>query len=255
MRINLFNYRRTNPPLWLERNAWFRKLYVFRQLYLVRHKKKLYSDTDIMINRLVSELAKAAQLPEKGFFVDVGCLHPTKINTTYTLYRRGWSGVNVDADSIKIDAFNIKRPRDINIACAISDRAGEMTFWRRGLWSGRSSLEDHSSLGWKPCTVAADTLTSVLAKTRYSGQPIDFLSIDAEGHDAQVLKSLDFDIYKPKIVCIETWTNGLDKVMREEMYIFLTRMGYVLINWIDRNLLFLRSDCAARWKPHAPQKG
>lgn len=254
MRINILNFRRTNPPLWLERNALFRKLYVLRQLYLVRHRKKLYSDTDIIIHRLVSELTDAAQLPTKGFYVDVGCLHPTKINTTYTLYRRGWSGINIDADSIKIAAFDIKRPRDINIACAISDRTGEMTFWRRGLWSGRSSLEDHSQLGWKPYKVTADTLTNILGRTRYTGQLIDFLSIDVEGHDTQVLKSLDFGLYKPKIVCIETWTNGLDQVMREEVYRFLTGMGYVLINWVDRNLLFLRSDCAAKWAPHTPQK-
>lgn len=236
------NYKRTNPPLWLERNRFFRKLYVLRRL--LHHTRKGYhSDTDSFIRKAcVKHLQSRGVTSKRGFFVDVGCCHPVKGNTTYVLYKRGWRGINIDIDEIKIEAFNLRRPQDINIACAVSEKIGELKYWRKGLWSIYNSLELKEQ-GFREMTVKTDTLTNLIDSTTYKDCPIDFLSVDAEGHDLAVLRSLDFDRYCPKMVCVETWDANLNDVMQSELYAFMMAKGYGLVNWISSNLMFLHGDC------------
>jgi hypothetical protein len=59
---------------------------------------------------------------KKGFYVDIGCYHPYEGNNTYLLYKKGWSGINIDIQKINIDLFNVARPDDINICCALYDK-------------------------------------------------------------------------------------------------------------------------------------
>ena len=60
-----------------------------------------------------------------GFYIDIGAQHPISNNNTYLLYKKGWSGINIDLDKSNIDLFNISRPNDLNINCALSDKEGE----------------------------------------------------------------------------------------------------------------------------------
>lgn len=240
------SYKYKNPPLWLERNRLFRKLYVLRRL--AHHTKHVYfSDTDTYVKKLFKHLQDIKAVSKIGFYVDVGCFHPVNINTTYALYRQGWRGINIDVDSIKVEAFDLRRPRDINIACAVSDKTGEMRYWRKGLWSGLNSLEEstlemHEKSDWREIQVKVDTLTNLIDQTSYKDSPIDFLSVDVEGHELAVLRSLDFSRYKPKAVCVETWSSALCDVIQSDVYRFMEAQGYVLVNWIDLNLIFLHKD-------------
>ena len=239
------NYKRTNPPVWLEHNSLFRKLYALRRV-IHSTKSHCFSDTDKYIKDIFKHLEAAGSVPARGFFVDVGCFHPTKNNTTYVLYRRGWRGINIDIDSIKIEAFNLRRPRDINIACAISNQAGTAKYWRRGFWSDLNSLERleriQNEKGWRKIEVQTDTLTNLIDQTSCKDYPIDFLSVDVEGHNLAVLQSLDFERYRPKVICVETWDSRIENVMRSDLYAFLMAQGYVLVNWINLNLILLHQD-------------
>ena len=60
-----------------------------------------------------------------GFYV---AHHPTRYSNTYLFYRMGWSGINIDAAPGSMNLFKKKRPRDINLEVAISDREEELTF-------------------------------------------------------------------------------------------------------------------------------
>ena len=51
---------------------------------------------------------------DKGFYVDVGAYHPFFWNNTYLLYKKDWSGINVDANSLSTKLFNLARPKDNN---------------------------------------------------------------------------------------------------------------------------------------------
>ena len=236
------NYKKTHPPAWLESSKWFRKFYALRRV-LHYSAPPQFSDTD----RFLKKLIEYDVLPSEGFSVDVGCFHPVKGNTTYVLYRRGWRGINIDVDPVKIEACNLRRPQDTNITCAVSLQAGNAFFLKKGYWSSLNSLEELKRAekeGWRKMEVQTDTLTSLVDKTRYRNRQIDFLSVDVEGHDLIVLQSLDFDRYRPRVICVETWDTTLDGVIASELYRFLVSEGYRLINWVSLNLIFMHRDCS-----------
>ncbi|MFT5138436.1 MAG: hypothetical protein ACI9H8_001005 [Lysobacterales bacterium] len=130
------SFKLSNLPEWLENNPVFRKLFLLRKLYLTRSKFGYFSAyaEDVSINRCFPNKSS-------GFFVDAGCFHPKKYNNTWRLYKKGWRGINIDIDSIKVEGFDIVRPQDTNINCAVSNIEGEITFYSRGFYSLMSSLD------------------------------------------------------------------------------------------------------------------
>ena len=66
----------------------------------MKYSKSSYSisNVDLIINRIFSKI-------DKGIYIDLGCNHPIKYNNTYLLYKRGWSGINIDSDQTSIEAF------------------------------------------------------------------------------------------------------------------------------------------------------
>ena len=68
---------------------------------------------DLILNRFLEN-------KEKGFFIDVGAHHPIRFSNTYLFYKKGWSGINIDAMPGSMTKFNKIRPKDINIAHRLS---------------------------------------------------------------------------------------------------------------------------------------
>lgn len=236
------NLNNTRLPGWLESNRLFRGLFLFRKLFLTRLVRLHYAQfgEDIVLERLFP--GRAA-----GFFVDVGCFHPIQHSNTWRLYRRGWRGINIDVDEIKIRGFTWVRPGDVNLVRAISDHEGEVECYSRGIYSLESSL-DGARAGrgeFTRKTVPCSTLTAVLDATAYKDRPIDLLSIDTEGHDLQVLESLDFARYQPRVVAVESFARTLPAVEETAVYRLLRSRGYVLVAWCGLTLLMGSSEFVA----------
>ena len=69
---------------------------------------------------------------KKGIYVDIGCYHPLDGSNTYLLYKKGWSGINVDVNKTSIELFNIARKKDINLNIAISNSSKKVkVFFRK----------------------------------------------------------------------------------------------------------------------------
>lgn len=135
--------------------------------------------------------------PPVGRYVDVGAHHPDRYSVTRKLYDAGWTGVNIDASPGFASLFGARRPRDTNVV-ALVGRARTATFWR--FREGTlSTLDDYRArqlvdLGWElvgtePAVVRS--LTDVLDEADVVGA-IDLLSVDVEGEDLDVLRSLDW---------------------------------------------------------------
>ena len=182
-------------------------------------------------------LLKYFNKKEKGFFIDVGCHDPFRYSNTQALYRKGWSGINIDANPDTIRKFNKYRKRDTNICALISDANCPLEY---------CYYDDHALNGvhnylrkdflinkgykiLKTETINTTTLNKVLKKSKF--KVIDLLSIDVEGHEMEVLKSINFDIYTVELIIVEE--NGNENELR----IFLKKK-YSLIARIDRNLVF-----------------
>jgi len=237
----------TNLPSWLANNAVFRKLFLLRKLYVSKTKFSHYSQfaEDISICRF---------FPKRhiGFFVDVGCFHPKKYNNTYSLYRRGWRGINIDIDSIKIDGFNVVRPADINIQSAVSNSSGTITYWANGFYSLTTSLDTaftEGKEGYIQKTVNCEKLSALIDSTKYKNRKIDLLSVDAEGHDLVVLQSLDFGRYDPSLIAVEIHETTLPKIMNNDLYVFLLNKGYALVGWCGLTLLMASSSLLNKPEP------
>jgi hypothetical protein len=230
------NLNYAHLPRWLENNWLFRTLFLLRKLYLTKRKFFHYAQfaEDITIKR-------AFPKGYKGTFVDVGCFHPIKYNNTYMLYKKGWRGINIDIDSIKIDGFNIVRPNDINVTCAISSTEGdEIEYYSSGFYSLTNTLDPEFASeagGYVKKTCKAYKLTTIIDNSVYKDQHIDLLSIDTEAHDLEVLKSLNFQRYAPTVIAIELHLRTFNDISKSAVYTYLVDKGYELIGWCGPTLI------------------
>ena len=182
------------------------KIYILQNIYLKNKfffKKKTYSmhGEDLVLEKYFKEI-------DNGFYVDIGCYHPIQYNNTILLYQKGWRGINIDINEFSIKLFNFCRPDDLNLNLAVSDKNGEVDFYYQKRLSVLNTLvKARADIVFqkrvKKGRIKSQTITEILDDTIYKNKPIDFLKIDAEGVDLDILKSLDFSRYSPKLVCIE----------------------------------------------------
>ena len=92
--------------------------------YFDKYAIKSYSQegTDMILRRILGNV-------ENGFYVDVGAHHPKRFSNTFYFYKKGLSGINIDAMPGSMKLFKKARPRDINIEAAVSNEKKELTFY------------------------------------------------------------------------------------------------------------------------------
>lgn len=182
-----------------------------------------------------------------GFYVDVGAYHPRQFSNTYLLYKKGWRGVNVDATPGSMKLFNILRPRDTNCEYAVSDSASPL---RLTVWGTDSENTVHSAQAeavkaakGEPIydkDIVPKTLAEILRAEKQAPKNFELLSVDVEGWDLPVLKSLDWNEYQPQIVMVEQYADTIEKLMHSELYAFLVEKNYILNAWYNPTAVFKR---------------
>ena len=160
---------------------------------------------------------------KKGFYVDIGCYHPIKGSLTYNLFKKGWSGINVDLSKVSIDLFQISRPNDLNIQAAITNFDGETFYYENGIINQQNSLKENSNLNKIP--IKAFKLSTILSKNKFT--KIDLLNIDVEGYDFEALSSLNFSEVKPTMICIEENNFNTQKIIDSKTHKLLSENGYL----------------------------
>ena len=144
----------------------------------------------------------------KGFYIDVGCYHPLEGNNTQLLYKKGWSGINLDINHFSIELFKFFRKRDININSGVSNKKNRPIMYFRKEINMLNTLDEniakiHFKNGYNKKYVQVNSLNFFISKYFKKLEKIDFINIDVEGVELDVLKSLNFKNYKPKLICIE----------------------------------------------------
>ena len=181
---------------------------------------------------------------KNGFYVDAGCYHPLHLSNTFLLYKRSWNGINIDISEFSIKLFNYLRPNDVNINSAVSNTEKEISFYYQKKLSQLSTIKKEISNermqgNIKEKKIKSFKLNSILNQSKFKNRQIDFLNIDVEGADFEVLKSLNFTIYEPKIICIEIMEKN---IFDSEIYNFLKDINYKKI-WSSKssfNHIFLK---------------
>ena len=207
--------------------------------YLLRKKilKSFSQDgEDLLIDKILG-------YKKKGFYVDVGAFDPHRFSNTKRFYLRGWRGINIEPNPRGYKKFLENRPRDINLNLGIAKKSGFMIFYKMFPPTLSSfSLEEikqYQKKGYKlvkKFKIPVRTLFSVLDKYA-KNKKIDFMSIDTEGFDLVVLKSNDWNKFRPKIVCIETSHQISENSDNKRS--FLKGVGYKIVTNNGLNTIFI----------------
>jgi len=221
------------------------KIIELKNNYLDGYSLKSYSQEgeDMILRRIFEK-----QLI--GFYIDVGAHHPKRFSNTYFFYKKGWSGINIDAMPDSMKAFNKIRPRDINIEKPISQKKEILTYYAfnepalNGFSKELSDERDGKNNYFVKFTkdIETSTLKEVLEKNLSAGQEIDFLSIDVEGLDFMVLQSNDFDTYKPKVILIEILGSSLKSIEESEISKFLEENNYSIYAKAVNTVFFIENS-------------
>ena len=179
--------------------------------------KKTYSQfgEDIIINKYFKNFI--------GKFVDIGCYHPIKYSNTALLYKKGWSGINIDLNKTSIDLFNFTRLRDKNILACLSNREKIIDIYIHNEFSALNSINNDNIKKFKikkyqKIKIKTKVFSSIVK------EKFDFLNIDCEGNDYNILKTINLKKFKPKIICIE-----VSKRNKKFIYKYLNTNYYKLL--------------------------
>jgi len=185
----------------------------------------------------------------EGFFVDVGAHHPFRYSNTYLFYKKGWRGINIDATPGSMRGFKKYRPADINLEVAVSQTPGEFFFYlfddsayntfdadvaEKAQLAGARLLEK--------VNIASRPLKDILNEHLTENEKIEFLSVDVEGFDLEVLKSNDWIRYKPEYVLVECVSIPLAKISEDNTYIYLSSLGYNIFAKTVNTVFFRRAE-------------
>jgi FkbM family methyltransferase len=143
-----------------------------------------------------------------GFYLDVGANDPVYQSVTKHFYESGWRGINVEPEADAFTRLRADRPRDVNLNVGLSDRRGSLTFYEAAASLGWSTFspaqaEEMRRRGFEVVErpVPVTTLAEVCAA--HVDGPIDFLKVDAEGHEREVLQGGDWTRWRPRVVLVE----------------------------------------------------
>ena len=222
-------------------NRIYNNLHIIQNIYF-KHKNFLNKKTYSLFSEDLAIL-KFFKNKKKGFYIDIGCYHPTHINNTYLLYKKGWNGINIDVSQFSIDLFKFMRPDDLNYKCAVSETKKKVNLYYQKEHSQLTSINKLTAKKFikgrlKKKIINSYSLEEILSWGKYKDYEIDFLDVDVEGADLQVLKGLNFSKRKPKLICVEIHQKNFRK---HKIYRFLIKKKYKLIWQESFSFLFKRN--------------
>lgn len=187
------------------------------------------------------------QFQTTGFYVDVGAHHPIDYSNTKFFYTKGWRGINIDPRPGIMAEFIKDRSRDVNLELAISDTPGKIQYYMFSDPATNTSDEQTakriSESGYYKLVsrvqIPTRTLADVLNDYLPHSQMIDFLSVDVEGLDEKVLRSNNWNVYRPRVVLAEdTSAFTLDEALNSSLVCYLQEVGYVAIAKTVHSIVF-----------------
>jgi FkbM family methyltransferase len=171
---------------------------------------------DVLALYLIKKIDKIAGRKRKtGVYVDIGACYPIKVSNTYLFYRLGWRGLCIDANPASKEAFVKARPKDIFETVAVGASDGELEFHTydnpqlNGFGEARLDSLKRQGRHLGSYKVPVRRLSGLIDQ-HFPDTPVDFLSVDTEGHELQVLSSLDLSRHRPRLIVLESIRSPLE---------------------------------------------
>lgn len=185
-------------------------------------------------------------------YLDIGAHHPFLFSNTARFYLQGSRGVNIEADPDLFGNFIIHRTQDINLNIGIGPKSKTIPFYVMSppTLNTFSFLEvkkiqsENKNIKLKSITkIKVVTVNSILKKY-FSKKTLDILFIDVEGFEDKILKSLNFKLYKPTIICVETisYSETGHGIKNWGLIKFLINQGYLQYADTYINTIFVQKN-------------
>ncbi len=215
-------------------------------------------------------LARCFEDQETGFYVDVGAGHPVYDNVSFAFYLAGWRGITVEPNPALAALGRAVRPRDHLYQGLAGAEPGEATLYLQREFHGLSTtIAEHAYAAEKevgrspePVTVPVTTLAALCEQ--HAPTAIDFLKVDVEGAEADVLRGADFTRFRPKVIVVEAIKPFTLAPAWDEWEPQLARHGYAYA-WDDElNRYYVATEASAladklrggpKWYADGPQIG
>jgi len=204
---------------------------------------------DVILNRVFGDL-------KQGFYVDVGAADPEYLSVTKWFYDKGWSGINIEPLPRFHEQLTAERPRDINLKCGAGAKKSKATFFELAIPEWSSFDPDAQKRAVKrgetvtKRTVPLLPLNTILDQ-HAKDRPIDFLKIDVEGGETDVLKGIDLRRYRPTVILVEATLQGTAQSADLSWEPILINAGYQAVYHDGLNKFYLAEESIALKKHFA----
>jgi FkbM family methyltransferase len=175
---------------------------------------------------------------DDGFYIDIGSGHPVYDNMSFAFYLKGWNGVTVEPNPWLARLTRAVRPRDRHLETLVGAAAGEATFYVVNDFHGLSTMiEDHARAAQSQFGKASKALVVPVTTLRelceqHVPRTFDFLKVDVEGAEQDVLLNGDWHNYRPKVVVVEALAPYTMTPAWAAWEPFLAKHGYRYV-WFD----------------------
>lgn len=184
----------------------------------------------------------------KGYWIDVGASHPKHDSVTFMFYQFGWTGINIEPSINEYRLLCEQRPLDINLNLAIGNTEGSGYLYvgpdenRGSSTLVTAHLDEFRKRGqtFTEQSTEIKTLQSVIDE--FVSNPVDFIKIDVEGYELQVLESFDLRRIRPRLFVIEATEPNSQKPSHHHWEHILTDAGYRCVNFDGLNRYYVAID-------------
>jgi len=219
---------------------------IFRACSAYAYRKSYSQCGEDIIVRYVFNVLKL----RKPTYLDVGAHHPVFLSNTYAMYKKGSAGVLVEPDPTLYSRIRRKRRRDVSLNVGVADESGILDFY---VMSSKTlntfskdeaeNTEDSNVRIENTLKIPVITINEILEEY-FPDEAPDFLSVDVEGMDLEIIKSMDIRRWRPKIICAETLSysasTGGEKL--SEIHDYLNTHGYRVYADTYINTVFIDSE-------------
>ncbi|HVU03600.1 MAG TPA: FkbM family methyltransferase [Polyangiaceae bacterium] len=190
-----------------------------------------------------------------GYYVDIGAYDPVSCSITKHFYDKGWRGLNVDASPANFKRVSEGRPHDDNVNVGVSDVRGTLTFYDSATaTAGLSTFSAEEAVRHRatgvtfverevPVVPLAELLAARPART------IDFMSIDVEGHERQVLLGADLARFRPRVLIVEATRPRTTTPVFDKWEPLILSADYVFACFDGLNRYYVRREDVALVEP------
>lgn len=183
---------------------------------------------DLILNELFKNSSK-------GIYIDIGAFDPWRFSNTALFYSKGWCGLNVDARPGFKALFDKKRPKDLNVECAVGSFVKSVKLFLFNEPALNTTCEKRARFLQQTTSYKLTNIINTSSRTlfdlfeEFGRSQIDFLSVDVEGAELEVLRSGNWEKHRPSYVVLEILDTPLQNLGKNLCIKFMKKNGYEIV--------------------------